>query len=820
MMNRLPKGLAVLGEYRQFIAYELRHNKEQDNKLVKIPCNYKTGKQINANDSQNWTNFNIAAKSAQQLGGSYGIGFVLTKDDPLFCLDIDECLINGALDPHYFEIVDKLGGCFIEISKSGKGLHVWGSYDFISPHRSVSVKKINNKPVELYTDKRFIALTGDVWLNHKGSAAYDATQPINGLISEYFTPSVVHNEAQDWTDEPHPDWDGHDDDEELIAAALRSRSAKNIFAGKLNFSELWTCNVDAIAREFPPIKSTEDYDASRADAALAQHLAFWCGNDCERMLRLMHMSGLKREKWEREDYLQRTILNAVNRQTQFHSKKGISKAEEETHQTQLPKPEPLPELPGVLPFNYDYLPSILRDYISDISERMQCPPDFAVVAAYGMLASVCGRKVGIRPKVHDDWTVTPNLWGVIIGNSGVMKSPTLSEVLAPIKKLAAQAYERFNQKIAAYNETVLLANLQDSVNKSKAKRALKNNSLDTAKTCLEMGAIEDKPILKRYITNNSSYEALGEILRENTNGVLIEADELIGLLKQLDASGQEVARSFYLTSADGDKGYTFDRIMRGKGLHIEAVCLSIIGGIQPGVLAEYVKHANVGGAGADGLLQRFGLMVYPDISSEWKNIDRAPNRQAKQAVSELVAWLDDLDPVSVGAENSSYEGIPFLRFDKEAQDLFNTWREKLELKLRSGEEHPALVSHFSKYRKLIPSVALLNHLCESKGGSITKLALKRAIAFSKYLESHARRVYSFAVRPDMEAARTVLNNLVKGKLNSPFTARDLYRKGWAGLSTPNQAKAAIEILVEYGHLIIEKQVSEGRPTERYMWNKI
>lgn len=38
------------------------------------------------------------------------------------------------------------------------------------------------------------------------------------------------------------------------------------------------------------------------------------------------------------------------------------------------KPEPLPELPDVLPFKYAFLPNTLADHAMDISERMQCPP--------------------------------------------------------------------------------------------------------------------------------------------------------------------------------------------------------------------------------------------------------------------------------------------------------------------------------------------------------------------------------------------------------------------------------------------------------------
>ena len=30
-------------------------------------------------------------------------------------------------------------------------------------------------------------------------------------------------------------------------------------------------------------------------------------------------------------------------------------------------------------------------------------------------AGVIGRKIGIRPKKHDDWLVIPNLWAVLIG---------------------------------------------------------------------------------------------------------------------------------------------------------------------------------------------------------------------------------------------------------------------------------------------------------------------------------------------------------------------------------------------------------------------
>ena len=59
-------------------------------------------------------------------------------------------------------------------------------------------------------------------------------------------------------------------------------------------------------------------------------------------------------------------------------------------------------------------------------------------------ASVVGRKVAIRPKRRDDWTVVPNLWGTIIGRPGTLKSPALQEALRPLSLLekAAKAAQR------------------------------------------------------------------------------------------------------------------------------------------------------------------------------------------------------------------------------------------------------------------------------------------------------------------------------------------------------------------------------------------
>ncbi|MBL8758804.1 MAG: DUF3987 domain-containing protein, partial [Phycisphaerae bacterium] len=298
---------------------------------------------------------------------------------------------------------------------------------------------------------------------------------------------------------------------------------------------------------------------------------------------------------------------------------------------------------------------------------------------------------------------------------------------------------------------------------------------------------------------------------ENSNGVLVLRDELVGLLKALDKEGQEGARSFYLEAWNGNGRYTFDRIGRGT-IDIDAAIVSIIGGIQPGPLGEYLRGATKQGGGDDGLIQRFQMMVYPDVSGEWVNVDRWPDGEARRAAFEAFEGVRDLEPDLVGTDRDSadVDSIPFLRFDAQAQPTFDEWREALEPRVRSGDLHPALESHLAKYRSLIPSLALILHLADGGREAVGIGPLRQAIAWGAYLESHARRVYAVVCDPDLAAARELSKHIERGDLGDEFPLRAVYRKGWSGLSSPEQARAAAEYLADLGWLTVDRLATGGR----------
>jgi putative DNA primase/helicase len=275
---------------------------------------------------------------------------------------------------------------------------------------------------------------------------------------------------------------------------------------------------------------------------------------------------------------------------------------------------------------------------------------------------------------------------------------------------------------------------------------------------------------------------------------------------------------------DGLGSFTFDRIARGT-VRIDPACLTVLGGIQPGPLGEYLRAAVRGGAGDDGLVQRFQLAVYPDVPPHWRNVDRPPDEAAVQKVDELFRACSKIDPIAIGATEWS-RGLHALHFSPEAQAIFDDWRARLEIRLRSGEEAPIFMAHLGKYKSLVPALATIFHVAdvvmgEAAPGPISAAAVNLGIRWAVFLEEHARRVYGLALARGEAAAKGLSKKLLARALPTPFTAREVYHRGWAGLTDPDEVREGLELLEDLGWVASEpgtKSAKGGRPSLRYFPN--
>jgi hypothetical protein len=495
-------------------------------------------------------------------------------------------------------------------------------------------------------------------------------------------------------------------------------------------------------------------------------------------------------------------------------------AEEEVPWIELqPIPDLYPPVPQLPP---ELVPEPLRAWLADIAERTSLPLEFVACPALVALGAVIGRSLGNYPKRFDDWLVVPNLWGGIVGRPGVMKTAAISEATKPLRALAAKARERFEEAQRAAEAEKSRLELEVSALKEQAKRDAKKGGIhaDFQATLRDLATqLEEATVTeRRYLTQDATTEKLGELLRENPRGMLLLRDELAGWLRILERPGREGEREFYLEAWNGTGGYTFDRIGRGT-VHVDALTLSILGAIQPGKLERYLQEAIAGGGGADGLLQRFQLVVWPDNVGEYVPVDRYPDGAARRRANAIFEALDALDPAELGLDAQEGE-IPALHFSNEAQALFDMWRGELERRFRNGElaYKPAFESHLSKYRSLMPSLALIFHLVEvADGGVFGPVSLESAqlaAAWCDFLEAHALKLYAPEVSSHIKAAQLLARHIEDGDIeDGKLTVRDLYRRGWEGLDDRETVVSGLEVLAENNWVRIEEKVTGGRPTQ-------
>jgi putative DNA primase/helicase len=487
---------------------------------------------------------------------------------------------------------------------------------------------------------------------------------------------------------------------------------------------------------------------------------------------------------------------------------------------QSARPHPLP--PSLLPvaaFELKLIPEQLRPWVGDVCERLQCPPDYVGVSVMAAAGAVIGRKVLLRPQLENDWAVVANQWGMCIGRPGVIKSPAMEEALRQIKQLGVTALEQFNADQARHAAEAAAAKLRREEKLRVAAKIIKEDRNADITYLLEETK-ESEPTLRRYIANDTTVESLGVLLQQNPNGLLVFRDELVSLLDSLDQEDHVSQRGFYLTGWAGNSPYVFDRIGRGLNLSIEAVCLSMLGSTQPGRISQYLARAIRGGRGDDGLIQRFGLLVWPDVCREWRHVDRWPDRGARDAAHLVFTRLDQLDWRAIRAQrdrgsNGDEEGLPYLRYGIDAYDTFVGWRSELEYRLRVGDLHPALESHLSKYRKLVPSLSLICHLVDGKAGPVEATSVKRAIAWAAYLETHARRAYGSVTAAEADTARAILARIHSGHLQGEFSSRDVWRPGWSRLTDRSAVQAGLNMLVDYDWLVARRIDTGGRPSTVY-----
>src|SRR5215204_1299339 len=273
-------------DLRQWLCWRFE---ERDGKPTKVPYDPSTGEKAESTNPKTWTSYEKSVSVCEDHGYE-GIGFVFTPEDDLCGVDLDKCLDpeTGKLDGWAREVIEELDS-YTEISPSGKGVHVLV--------RATLPEGRNRKGrFEGYDRGRYFTVTGK-HLAGTSQTIEVRQEALQSVVRRVFGEENTNGQTKPVA-APEPVDNGLSDSEVLQKALAASNGAR--------FSRLW--NGDTSGYGSP----------SEADLALCGMLAFWTGGDATRIDTLFRQSGLYRKKWDRKDYRNRTITEALSGKTEYY----------------------------------------------------------------------------------------------------------------------------------------------------------------------------------------------------------------------------------------------------------------------------------------------------------------------------------------------------------------------------------------------------------------------------------------------------------------------------------------------------------------------
>lgn len=496
-------------------------------------------------------------------------------------------------------------------------------------------------------------------------------------------------------------------------------------------------------------------------------------------------------------------------------------------------PEELIKTPNQPHMTEDMLPPILTNWIKYASASTESCIDVVASSLIIVLGSIIGRKACIYPRAdNNEYILAANLWGVVVGLPGFRKTPPI--------EMAFQAIEHLEHLLNSENDSeerdyqasaeMVTAILEDVV-KNELKRMIKNlnsctNVSEQEKIKAHERAIEkfvtehssilkNQKFLKQYRTTDVTIQKIHVILAKNPQGILLFRDELSGWFKEMEGPNRLGEREYYLQTWNGNSSYKMDRIGRGM-VKADALCLSIIGTIQPAKLAPHLSYAK--NQGGDGLLQRFQLITMArSYNGEIEDLFDLKNKSAcVQAIKSMYAIAEKLDkiPLPEKRDGKFIRNENALRFNIEGQLMMDKWLKDLRTRSNDNDLQENFRAFLCKFECVAPKLSLIFSLIDKKEylddkGNINVACANLAIKWSNYFEKSAALLYNAYAPVGLTAAEALLNKIKSGDIKDCMRIRDISRKEWSGLREKSSLEKGIMLLEEKGHVKKEIQNDMG-----------
>ncbi len=461
------------------------------------------------------------------------------------------------------------------------------------------------------------------------------------------------------------------------------------------------------------------------------------------------------------------------------------------------------------PFPALALPPTVRRYVEEGAKTVGCCLSMIALPLLISMAAAIGNtrrlriKGGARP-----WNEPAVLWGVLVGESGTLKSPAIDLAVEPSRRREARAAKENEEALRTYEREVAQYRKDLSLwMRAKGDRPAPEPPV--------------RPALRRFIVSDTTIEALADRLLDNPRGLLLVRDELGAWLRSFDqyragGRGGDVAKWL---EVHGARLLIVDRKTgEPKTIHIPRAAVSILGGIQPGTL----RHVLTAEFFENGLAARLLLTMPPTPRRRWSEAE--VSEEAAAGIDRTFEGLFDLK-METAANGEAHPGD--LRLTPEAKAL---WVEFFNEHATEGEGLTGdLAAAWSKAEGYAARLSLVVHLARwaatdeplALPDAVDAESLGAGITLARWFVGEAERVYAAQRESDADRVRRRLAEWIDNR-GGRVTVRDVARGPRAFRGDEERAERALESLVKAGWGVWEDvpaTLQGGQPTRVFVLDR-
>lgn len=365
-------------------------------------------------------------------------------------------------------------------------------------------------------------------------------------------------------------------------------------------------------------------------------------------------------------------------------------------------------------FPIDIYPKEVQHFIVESAEKLNLSIDYMGCAFLWVLSLCTGNAMVME--VKPGWREIANIWLAVVGKPGIGKTPSLNQMVNPLRKLNIKEQREYQKKTLAFERY------------EKMSKEEKEQSEEIK-----------EPKSGQFIVGDVTLEALVQMHEQNPNAIGVFKDELAGWIKDMNKYRQGSDLEFWLSSWSGTS-ISLNR-KTSKSSFVDKPFIPVLGGIQPGVFDEFANGENK----ENGFIDRV-LISYPKLKVEEYNnnyIDQTAldwyNDFVVNLRNNIVAHVlkfdenDEIEPLVVKFNDNS---------EKEWIRIFN----KITNIQNSADENEYMKSMLPKQKSYIPRFALLINNCWSATNPninisfIEKKSIQKAEKLSEYFVNMAKLV--------------------------------------------------------------------------------